>query len=80
MDAVSQIEQISRDSGRTHDDTSWQLYLRKEIFEPWEDLSQDPVAANLIYAQLKHGVLRHDYEFSDVSCTIVDHWLEIKRL
>ena len=69
MDALSQLEQMSRDYGHSNDSeaAAWQLYLRKEIFEPWEDLSQDAVATNLIYGQLLQGVLRHDYEFADVS-------------
>ena len=72
MDAISQLEQMSCDAGhegcdgREEEGADWRLYLRKEIFEPWEDVAGDSMATNLIYAQITHGVLRHDYTFSEV--------------
>ncbi|ESO11273.1 hypothetical protein HELRODRAFT_194873 [Helobdella robusta] len=40
----------------------WKLFVRKEIFTPWEDdVTEDPVAAHLCYAQICRGIMLGEY-------------------
>ena len=75
LDAVSQVEQITRDHGFKDEKAAWRIYLRKEVFEPWEDFTMDHKATNLIYEQIKYGAINHDYEFAEVcKLVIINVW------
>ena len=65
LDAFSQLHQMARDAG-SEDDVTCKLFLRKEIFEPWQTFDGDVTCANLIYEQVLVGALRGDYEFIHV--------------
>jgi myosin-7 len=67
MDAISECEQVVRYKGRREEDAPWRLYFRKEIFTPWHDPRDDPVASALIYAQIIGGVRSEEYRFKKVS-------------
>ena len=66
MNSISQCEQIFRDQDEDEANAPWQLFYRKEIFTPWENTVKDPVATNLIYAQVVRGIMMGEYTCDSV--------------
>ena len=58
---------MARTKGIKEEDASWRLFLRKELFAPWEDPGYDEVAASLIYDQICKGVRSMEYGMPAVS-------------
>jgi myosin-7 len=64
FDAISRCEQFAKEQGITEKAVRWQLFLQKEMFLPWHNPEDDPIATELIYHQIIKGI-----HFGDYVCT-----------
>ena len=79
MDAISECEQILRNSGKKEEDAPWRIYFRKELFTPWHDPGYDEVATNLIFHQVCRGVRSEEYKMQSVGGdSAFDWWQQMK--
>ncbi len=53
LDAVSHCEQLHQEEDGAEGDAPWRLFIRKEMFAPWESAVLDPVATGLIFSQVR---------------------------
>ena len=65
FDAVSLAEQYASTKNRDDSDV-WNLFLRKDLFEPVVNPSSDRVATNLLYHQIVGGIRSGEYVCSQV--------------
>lgn len=72
FDAVSLAEQYASTKNRDDSDV-WNLFLRKDLFEPVVNPSSDKVATNLLYHQIVGGIRSGEYVCSqkDDLCDII---------
>lgn len=61
MDAISNCEQYAKELKGSERAAAWRLFLRKEIFAPWHNPSEDAIATDLIYNQIIRGVNFGEY-------------------
>ncbi|CAL8343644.1 unnamed protein product [Merluccius merluccius] len=61
MDSISQCEQEVRRQGVEEGNAPWKLSIRKEMFTPWHDCSEDAVSTELIYRQVLLGLKSEEY-------------------
>lgn len=61
FDAISSCEQFAKEQGIPEKSVKWQLYIQKEMFLPWHNPEDDPVATDLIFHQITKGVHDGDY-------------------
>lgn len=61
FDAISSCEQFAKEQGIAEKSVNWQLYIQKEMFVPWHNPSDDPIATDLIYHQIIKGLNYGDY-------------------
>ncbi len=73
MDAISECEQVVRHKGQKEEDAPWRLYMRKELFVPWHDPTEDPVCTELVYQQLIRGLRSDEYRSRNVGIFICSH-------
>ncbi|XP_048588923.1 unconventional myosin-VIIa isoform X2 [Nematostella vectensis] len=67
MDAVSLAERYSVRKGNPESDTKLHFYLRKNIFRPSYNPEDDPLEANLVFAQLMGGLHKGEYRCQEVN-------------
>lgn len=73
FDAVSQCEGEMRRQGRHERDAPWSLSIRKELFTPWHDCSEDWISTDLIYRQIIKGLKSGDYTSEKVRVRVGLH-------
>lgn len=56
MDAISNCEQYMKEQGIEDRSITWRLLMRKELFTPWYNPCDCPVATDLIYNQIITGL------------------------
>jgi myosin VIIa len=61
FDAISSCEQFAKEQGIPEKNVKWQLYIQKEMFLPWHNPIDDPIATDLIYHQITKGIIYGDY-------------------
>lgn len=64
FDAISSCEQFAKEQGIAEKNVKWQFFIQKEMFTPWHNASDDPIATDLIYHQIIKGI-----NFGDYICT-----------
>nr|XP_049602969.1 unconventional myosin-VIIa isoform X2 [Syngnathus scovelli] len=75
LDAVSQCEQEMRRQGKQEKDTPVQFAVRKELFTPWHNCSQDSISTDLIYKQVIQGIKSGEY-----TCDKEDEYIQLATM